>query len=308
MKTRMTQKKILVGFFMWISITAISCLPFMDILQSIDNGESSITSIPEIFVVIFVLAAPIICTRIGMRWLEKNRPEFLKDKPPAPPPPPPPSPQPPVDSQFFQLCDRAVDVVFRYLTANEDILERKLNISRTDAARIIKRFEECEIIGAAYGNNQRKILAEDSAHARQLLSVSRGPRSSPPPRRRGISMARIDKMEGHDFEEFTANLLRKLGYENVRVTPSSGDQGVDVLAVKDGKTYAIQCKRYAQKLGNKPVQEVHAGKTIYGCSVAVVMTNSYFTEGGKEAARALGVELWDRDELRRMLARAGDGS
>ena len=117
-------------------------------------------------------------------------------------------------------------------------------------------------------------------------------------------MSRIDKMDGHDFEHFTAELLKKLGYEGVKVTPSSGDQGVDVIAVKDGKKYAIQCKRYGQKLGNKPVQEVHAGKTIYGCSVAVVLTNNYFTEGGKEAARALGVELWDRDKLERMLTYA----
>lgn len=114
-------------------------------------------------------------------------------------------------------------------------------------------------------------------------------------------LARIDQMDGHEFEHFAADLLRKLGYERVEVTPGSGDQGVDVIAVKDGKRYAIQCKRYSQKLGNKPVQEVFAGKTIYGCSVAVVLTNNYFTEGAKEAARATGVELWDRDILRRMM-------
>lgn len=128
--------------------------------------------------------------------------------------------------------------------------------------------------------------------------------SKPKPVPRSVTMSRIDTMDGHDFEHFTAELLKKLGYEGVKVTPSSGDQGVDVIAVKDGKKYAIQCKRYGQKLGNKPVQEVYAGKTIYGCSVAVVLTNNYFTEGGKEAARALGVELWDRDKLERMLTYA----
>lgn len=125
------------------------------------------------------------------------------------------------------------------------------------------------------------------------------PKAKIPQQRTDIAL--IDKMDGHDFEQFTANLLRKLGYERVEVTPGSGDQGVDVIAVKDGKRYAIQCKRYSQKLGNKPVQEVFAGKTIYGCSVAVVLTNNYFTDGAKEAAKATGVELWDRDTLRRML-------
>lgn len=117
-------------------------------------------------------------------------------------------------------------------------------------------------------------------------------------------MERIDKMDGHEFEEFVANLLRQLGYERVKMTPTTGDQGVDITAVKGDKKYAIQCKRYAKKLGNTPVQEVNAGKTIYGCSIAVVLTNNYFTSGGKEAARALGVELWDRDVLQKMITYA----
>lgn len=133
------------------------------------------------------------------------------------------------------------------------------------------------------------------------LSTTQLKKQSPKTVQRSASLARIDKMDGHDFEHFTADLLRKLGYEHVEVTRGSGDQGVDVIAVKDGKRYAIQCKRYGQKLGNKPVQEVFAGKTIYGCSVAVVLTNNYFTDGAKEAAKATGVELWDRDTLRRMI-------
>lgn len=105
----------------------------------------------------------------------------------------------------------------------------------------------------------------------------------------------IDTMEGHDFEYWCASLLEKLGYIDVQVTRGSGDQGVDVLAKKDGIRYAIQCKRYTSDLGNTPVQEVNAGKTIYHCHVGAVMTNRYFTKGAKEAADATGVLLWDRD-------------
>ena len=42
----------------------------------------------------------------------------------------------------------------------------------------------------------------------------------------------IDLMEGHDFEYWSAGLLRKIGFANVEVTPGSGDQGVDILAQK----------------------------------------------------------------------------
>lgn len=110
-------------------------------------------------------------------------------------------------------------------------------------------------------------------------------------------LSRVDSMEGHDFEHWSADLLMKLGFQNVSVTPASGDHGVDVLAQKDGIKYAIQCKRYSHDLGNTPVQEVHAGKQMYGCQIGVVLTNKYFTPGAKQLADATGVLLWDRDWL-----------
>lgn len=92
----------------------------------------------------------------------------------------------------------------------------------------------------------------------------------------------------------------QIGFCNVEVTRGSGDQGVDVLAEKDGVKYAIQCKCYTSDLGNKPVQEVNTGKTIYRCQVGVVMTNRYFTQGAKDAAEATGILLWDRDVVQKM--------
>ena len=111
----------------------------------------------------------------------------------------------------------------------------------------------------------------------------------------------IDGMDGHEFEYFCADLLRKDGFSEVSVTKGSGDQGVDILAKKGGVKYAIQCKNYSSALGNTPVQEVNAGKTYYNCHVGVVMTNSIFTSGAKDLAQATGVLLWDRAFLQRLL-------
>ena len=111
----------------------------------------------------------------------------------------------------------------------------------------------------------------------------------------------IDGMEGHDFEYFCADLLRRNGFSEVSVTKGSGDQGVDILATKGGIKYAVQCKNYASALGNTPVQEVNAGKTFYNCHVGVVMTNSTFTPGAKTLAQATGVLLWDRAALKQMM-------
>lgn len=111
----------------------------------------------------------------------------------------------------------------------------------------------------------------------------------------------IDLMEGHQFENWCADMLKELGFVDVEVTPASGDQGVDVLAKKEGVKYAVQCKRYRTDLGNTPVQEVHAGKAMYHCHVGIVITNQHFTEGARALAQATDVLLWDRDFLKAYL-------
>ena len=116
------------------------------------------------------------------------------------------------------------------------------------------------------------------------------------------SLIEIDAMEGLEFEHWSAKMLQDLGYENVEVTRGSGDQGVDVLAEKDGVRYAFQCKCYSSNLGNTPVQEVNAGKAMYRCHVGVVITNQYFTSGAKELADVTGTLLWDRDKIKDYLA------
>ena len=111
----------------------------------------------------------------------------------------------------------------------------------------------------------------------------------------------VDRMEGHEFEHFCADILRKNDFKNVKVTPASGDQGVDNIATKEGIKYAIQCKCYSTTLGNTPIQEVNAGKVFYGCHVGVVLTNSTFTTSAIQLAEATGTLLWDRKKLEELI-------
>ena len=117
---------------------------------------------------------------------------------------------------------------------------------------------------------------------------------------RSEAMEEVDNMDGMEFEEWCADLLINNGFVNVKGTPASGDQGVDILAQKDDIKYAFQCKCYTSDLGNTPVQEVFAGKCMYDCHVGVVMTNRHFTSGAKALAEKTGVLLWDRDKLASM--------
>lgn len=119
---------------------------------------------------------------------------------------------------------------------------------------------------------------------------------------RSIYSFNYDYMEGHSFEFFCADLLKYNGYSNIHVTPASGDQGIDIIANKGQHRYAIQCKRYASRVGNAAVQEANAGKAFYNCDVAAVITNNFFTPSAIALAKQTNVILWNRNDLERFIA------
>ena len=114
-----------------------------------------------------------------------------------------------------------------------------------------------------------------------------------------------DLMEGHEFEYYCAELLERNGFREVKVTKGSGDYGIDILAEKDGVTYAIQCKCYGTPVGVKAVQEAYAGRDYYDRMVGAVLTNQYFTQPAVEAAGKLKILLWDRGYLEDMAEECG---
>lgn len=119
--------------------------------------------------------------------------------------------------------------------------------------------------------------------------------------RQPFNMQQVDAMTGTEFENLCVNILRKNGYEMIKQTKATGDQGVDIIAEKDSRKYAIQCKRYRNPVGNHSVMEVCSGRIYYSCDVGVVMTNSTFTPQAIEHAKRTGVLLWDREIIRKML-------
>lgn len=121
-------------------------------------------------------------------------------------------------------------------------------------------------------------------------------------RRRTQRTSIFEDMEGHEFEYFCADLLKNRGFVDVEVTRGSGDYGIDILAGKDGVTYAIQCKRYSTPVGVKAIQEAYAGRDYYDRMVGAVMTNQYFTSPAVEAAGKLKILLWDGGYMEEMMA------
>ena len=103
----------------------------------------------------------------------------------------------------------------------------------------------------------------------------------------------MDRMNGKDYETWCTQYLRRQGFRHIQTTSASGDQGIDIIAQRNGKTYGIQCKYYSRPVGNAAVQEAFAGMTYYHCDCAAVMTNASFTKSARSLAEETGVELWE---------------
>ena len=120
-------------------------------------------------------------------------------------------------------------------------------------------------------------------------------------RMRAISWYEIDKMTGKEFEIFMMDVIKSLHKCEVEMTSDTGDMGVDLLVHAKTGLWAIQCKRYSKKVGQKAVREVFAGAKVYDCMRTMVITNSYFQPSAIKLAKATDVELIDRDKLGKLI-------
>lgn len=103
---------------------------------------------------------------------------------------------------------------------------------------------------------------------------------------------KLEKQSGIEFENYLMNLFRQSGYD-VCGTPSTGDQGADMIVTRYGRKIAIQAKRYSSNVGNKAIQEVVSARTFYACDEAWVITNAQFTKSAMELAQKCEVKLID---------------
>lgn len=199
--------------------------------------------------------------------------------------------------------------------ASPGMIQREFKIGFNRAERIVNELCEAGIVGEEIGTAPREVLMSrdvfDELLIEERIEVMENDIANPSNNRQQeptSALNRIDMysnqydyMTGEDFEAYVAMILQQIGFINVQLTKGSGDQGVDILAEKDGMKYAFQCKRYDKPVGNKAVQEVFAGKFFYHCHVAVVVTNNCFTQSAKELANENGVVLWDRDKLNSLI-------
>ncbi|MFI3307353.1 MAG: restriction endonuclease [Mycoplasmatota bacterium] len=106
---------------------------------------------------------------------------------------------------------------------------------------------------------------------------------------------------GVQFEEYLVRLFNELNYK-VKHNGKSGDQGADLILKYNNYIYAVQAKFYTSKLDNTPVQEIVGSLKYYNANQGVVMTNSTFTKGAENLAKANNVILIDGNDLKKIIA------
>jgi restriction system protein len=108
------------------------------------------------------------------------------------------------------------------------------------------------------------------------------------------------KLEGREFEKIVAAIFRNLGYK-VKITGGPRDWGIDLIAIKEGKRYFIQCKNIEKVLPSQ-IRE------FYGSIVdrlkqeekGFFVTTGKFTEECKDFAYDKPIGLIDGIKLEKL--------
>lgn len=109
-------------------------------------------------------------------------------------------------------------------------------------------------------------------------------------------------MRPSEFEEYIVELYSQLGYKTEKVGRAY-DGGVDVIALKNGVTNYIQCKKFiTSQVGVEQVRGFAGalvGKLANGNGIFI--TTNIFTTEAKKYAEGSMIELIDGDELVRLI-------
>lgn len=106
----------------------------------------------------------------------------------------------------------------------------------------------------------------------------------------------VAAMSAVSYEAYCANELRQLGWD-AQLTPATGDQGADIIAMRGGIRVVIQCKKYSSPVGNDAVQQVIAAMAFQDAKIAAVVSNAMFTPAARQLAKKANVLLLHHSEL-----------
>ena len=203
-------------------------------------------------------------------------------------------------SEYNRLCeeynildsDSQNNIVEKLFTIDVNKNEIIKFVALSDFVKHIDKVYSLCVINSKKIVNQQIDIIKQKMYVNKLLAGQR---------KINVSLNDIDVMSGYEFENFIAQIFNKLGYET-KVTKSSGDQGIDIVASKNDSIIAIQAKCYSGVVGNHAIMEAVGGMKYYHADKCMVITNRTFTKSAIELAKVNKVELWDRQILKEKIA------
>lgn len=101
-----------------------------------------------------------------------------------------------------------------------------------------------------------------------------------------------------EFEDYIAELFRKLGYQTERVGQTN-DHGIDVIIKKDGQTSYVQCKKFITTIVPSPAMRDFYGAIMdhRATGKSYFVTTNTFSLEAETFAEGKPIELVDRFKL-----------
>lgn len=122
-------------------------------------------------------------------------------------------------------------------------------------------------------------------------------------------LSEIDKLDPNAFEHWGEWFFKQLGY-HCKVTQYTGDGGIDIKGFdNNGVEFIAQLKhrhpdKVTTKYGYGAIMELIQAEThFYGKKKVrkIVLTNGFFRPQANRVSIEQGVELWDRDRIKKEL-------
>ncbi|MFA0842024.1 restriction endonuclease [Streptomyces rochei] len=180
-----------------------------------------------------------------------------------------------IDQRITHILGKTIVPMFNVLIETSSDHQRELIALRTGVQRIEKRLRQ---------HHARLQRLESPREDRPLAGV----------------MASMDAMNGREFEEHVATLLRRDGCTNVLVRGGSRDRGIDITALtSDGRTLVVQCKRFAPHLNitSPEIQKFIGAKVLHSSEIALFVATCPFTRDAQNIAAESGITAVHRGLL-----------
>lgn len=114
------------------------------------------------------------------------------------------------------------------------------------------------------------------------------------------SLEVLREMSGDEFVLWFSEFLKVLGYNNVSIVDASHDDGVDIIAQREGINYCFQCKNQKHPVQKSAFKEVYYGKPS-NCNIPVVVATGSIAKTAIRSGEKRGIQAWDGKYLAQLI-------